>query len=195
MKQILENCLKEVKSCTKCSEICEAIGSYGKDIALDYITPKIPSEIVFVAESPPSNKGNFFYNKQATDTRFRNRLFKLINLAGLGTINSIDEFNSKGYYLADTINCRWNKNKNESKQPSPKELDTIISNCTFHLKNQLEILKPKSIVFIGKVAEKIKHSEELQSVINSKIVEMPFILTAPVKTEVLVEKLSELNEL
>lgn len=201
MKSTLQKCLKEVNACSKCMGICKAVGPYGKDIGLDYVTPKIPVEIFFVAESPPSNKGNFFYNEQATDTRFRKRLFKLINLAGLKPVNSIKEFNSRGYYLADTINCRWNKNKKEAKQPSPKQLNKIISNCLFYLRIQLEVLKPKSIVFMGKLAERVNNYEELQStiskleIINSRVIEMPFILTAPVKTEVLVEKLSALKEL
>jgi hypothetical protein len=201
MESTLQTFLYKVNSCSKCEGICEAIGPYGQDIGLNYVVPVIPVEIFFVAESPPSMKGNFFYNEKATDTCFRKRLFNLINLAGLKTVNSTKEFNSRGYYLTDTINCRWNKNKKAVKQPSQKQLDRITSNCINFLKIQLEALKPKSIVFMGKLAKKARRSKALMSVISeleiidTRIIEIPFILTAPVKTEVFVKKLSVLNNL
>lgn len=199
MEPALQKCLDEVNSCTKCAGICEAIGPYGQDIGLNYIDPVFPVEVLFVAESPPPVKDNFFYNEKATDTRFRERLFKLINLAGMKTANSIEEFNLRGYYLADTINCRWNKDKKKVKQPSQKQLDTFTSNCLNFMRIQLELLKPKSIVFMGKLAEEARNSKSLRTIVSElkisdkHIIEIPFIITAPVKTEIFVKKLSVLS--
>ena len=192
----------DVLGCNKCEGICNAIFPYGKEIGLSYLDPKIPAEVLFVAESPPGSPGsreNFFYNEESQDPRFRERLFKLIALAGLKPTSGVLEFNSRGYYLADAINCRWNKDREDVRQPSANQLEKIINNCSEHLFVQIQTLKPKAVVLLGKVAQKAGESPDILRVFRQlniaeqNIVRMPFILTAPVKTEDLVAKLKMLS--
>ena len=198
MHPALENCLAEVRNCERCAGICHAIGPYGTNIALNYIEPIVPTEVVFVAESPPDKKGNFFYEPAASDTRFRNRLFELIEKAGLKPVKTVCEFTARGYYLADAINCGWNKNEAAARQPTPKKMDEILGNCLGYLETQLRYLRPKSVVFMGKLSEKAVDSEFVSRILTElkipeeRIVKMPFITTAPVKTDSLVEKLKPL---
>jgi hypothetical protein len=189
----------DVVGCNKCEGISSAVFPYGREIGLSYVKPKLPAEVIFVAESPPGSRENFFYNEKSLDISFRERLFKLINLAGLKPVSSVAEFNTRGFYLADAINCRWNKNRTDEQQPSKKQLNIIINNCVEHLVNQIQALKPKAVVFLGKVAQKAGESQKVQEVLGHlnipkrNIVRMPFILTAPVETEDLVTKLKVLS--
>jgi hypothetical protein len=88
-----------------------------------------------IAESPPKPGNGFFYD-QSSESKFRDVLFDYINLSGLGFVNSIEEFSNKGYYLADVINCRWDKDK--QKQISNKAAGT----CAQYLAKQIGLFKP-----------------------------------------------------
>ena len=194
---------EKVRACDKCKGICEAIFPHGKDIGIDYAPLTPPIKIMFVAESPPGSADNFFYNSNAQDTRFRKRLFKLINESGLGSVHTLDDFNQHSFYLADAINCRWNKSEGSNgkklfKQPTSTALKVIAKNCLPYLTAQIDLLKPQSIVFMGEMAKNASHQGAVQAAINSlglrdsQLVRMPFILTAPVKTEVLVSSLKQI---
>jgi uracil-DNA glycosylase len=185
----------KVLTCTRCEGLSQAIYPFGKEIGLAYVRPRIPTEILFVAESPPGRQGSFFYDNRSPEPRFRNRLFQLITKSGLGPVRTIEEFNEKGYYLADVINCRWEK----SVSKNPNELVTIRQNCLGYLSDQIQILRPRGMVFMGAEARKALNTAEIGSLIRElnisreRIIEIPFILTAPVKTEDIVEKMRVLS--
>ena len=163
--------------------ICKGLDTKGglcvdtKEIGLDYMFPKcIPIKIFFIAESPPAPGKGFFYDESSLNTKFREKLFELINASGLGLVNNLSDFNQKGYYLADAINCRWDKNK--AKYLNKK----IFSNCSIFLKQQINLFKPISIVVMGKNAKTSLRLKNVSSAIQrlniqeTNIVEMTFPL-------------------
>lgn len=163
----------------------QAIYPFGKAIGLTYCEPKVPLRILFVAESPPAN--GFFYDQK--HNTFRNRLFFLINQADLHPkpLTTIKQFNERGYFLADAINCRWDKSG-----PAGK-LTTIRNNCSEHLKNLIIAMKPQAIVLMGRHARLSFRNLNYKPVSTKLVIEIPFILTAPVRTEVLVDELKRLK--
>jgi hypothetical protein len=108
-----ENIKRCVMECRLCNDFeTKGICITHKEIGLNYAYPKkAPITILFVAESPPAQGKGFFYDESHNNTIFRDTLFEYINLAGLGPVHGLQEFNNKGYYLADAINCRWDKSK------------------------------------------------------------------------------------
>ena len=106
-----KNIARSIQQCKKCQGISnDALRVANKEVGLSYLYPQnIPIRIMFIAESPPAPGKGFFYDSRSSNTSFRDKLFKLINEAGLGYVGTITEFNSKGYYLADAINCRYGK--------------------------------------------------------------------------------------
>lgn len=192
MRQSLIRLRSDIEQCNKCKGLSKsgAICRFGKAIGLTYNNaPKVPLKILFVAESPP--KKNFFYD-ETCDNAFRSKLFNLLKEADVASINNIEEFNERGYFLADAINCRWDKKKKPIGQ-----LTKIRQNCSEYFKRHLLALKPKSIVLIGKQAKLsyIYLKDIFPSIMNNvNVIEIPFILTAPVKKEIIVKKLKRLQK-
>jgi hypothetical protein len=191
MKSDINNKFKDyiresVENCTLCTGIDEsgALCIHSKKIGLQYNHPtQLPITILFLAESPPAPGKGFFYDETSQNTKFRDKLFYLINEADLGRVETLYDFNNRGYYLADTFNCRWDKS---IKRYIPKE---IIKNCSIFLVKQIKLFRPRFIVAMGGTA---KYSLKLESVLNvidsldikeSKIVEMSFPLTASKETD------------
>ncbi|MFC1680345.1 uracil-DNA glycosylase family protein [Pseudomonadota bacterium] len=170
--------LESINNCSLCEGQSEAIYPFGKAIGLSYVQPVPPVSILFLAESPPHR--GFFY--EDGESQFRRRLFDLINLSGLGTVESISDFNQHKFYMADAINCRWNKNIR-----SKRNVKKIVSNCAEHLSAQIDLLKPERILAMGKTAQ---DALELTATTHKPrlTVHAPFILTAPVSTSALVDK-------
>lgn len=193
----LVQCQNNVMNCFKCANISPAIGPVGRDIGLNYVVPTVPVEVLFIAESPPANNLNFFYNQIAANTRFRNRLFTLINLAGLKPVQNINQFNTRGYYLADAINCGWNKAIRP--QPTQRQKTLILGNCLAYLEAQLRCLQPKAVVMMGNVAKMAGNKPQISKALaelnipSERVIKIPFITTAPVTTKFLVDELSKLK--
>ena len=59
-------------------------------------------------------------------------------------LNAIDLDRNKNCYIANVVKCRPPENRN----PSPQEMDA----CFSFLQTQIHILKPKMILFMGKIA-------------------------------------------
>jgi len=109
-------------------------------------------------------------------------------------VHSLKDFSNKGYYLADAINCRWNKSKKKYLKKA------VFQNCAFHLAGQINLFKPKYIVAMGRIAQKIIRFNEPKTAINdlgisdTNIIEMSFILVASNETdEQRVGKLKAIN--
>lgn len=180
---------------------CRLCGDFGtkglcidqKEIGLKYTYPNtVPINILWVAESPPQPGNGFFYDQSVKVSRFRDALFDYINLSGLGPVYCIKDFNAKGYYLADVINCRWDKNKQSAVSKR------VANTCAKYLAEQINLFKPRFIVFMGDVAsgsmrnldvfEAIKQNQTLEG-----ILEMSFIMTTPKETkQERIEKLKKL---
>lgn len=173
--------LNKVNACNLCSAYTNVgIDILHKEIALQYIKKlKIPVKIMFIAESPPKFGNGFFYNENQS-SRFRDKIFRLINCSNLPKVKNIDEFNHKGYYLADSINCRWDKS-------FKKKLPIQVSkNCSIYLENQIRLIKPKYIVTLGNLANLSICLGNLKKIINNyriNIVNMSFPLTASNETD------------
>ena len=177
---------KAIQACKKCEglEDTGALCIDQKEIGLDYIYPrKTPINILFVAESPPRPGNGFFYDLRYTSHMFRNKLFKLINESGLGPVCTLDAFRDSGYYLADSLNCRWNK-------PKRNYLPVrIFQNCSLYLAQQIDLFKPKYIVAMGNKASNSLSYPLVEEAINKigmpddNIIEMSFILVAPNETD------------
>jgi len=175
-----------VHACKKCDGLddTDALCIDQKEIGLNYIYPrKTPINILFVAESPPKPGNGFFYDSQIANHRFRNRLFKLINESGLGHVNTLEDFTGKDYYLADALNCRWNKSRKNYLSVK------IFRNCSLYLAQQIELFKPKLIVAMGNKASislSYPHVEEAigrVKIPDANIIRMSFILVASNETD------------
>ncbi len=150
--------VKRVKACSQCDGIDKsgALCISEKEIGLGYMHPvEAPIRILFLAESPPRPGHGFFYDEKSQNTVFRRKIFELINLAGLGQVSDLRDFNGKGYYMADSINCRWDKNK------KPALSKKIFRNCSIYLEEQLRLLRPQWIVAMG---GKAKETLEFENV-------------------------------
>ncbi len=166
-----EQAAKIVKSVKAC-RLCDGIDKKGglciseKEIGLAYMHPvNSPIKIFFIAESPPKPGHGFFYDEKSLNTAFRRKIFELINLANLGQVSDLLDFNGKGYYLADSINCRWDKKK---KAALPKR---IFRNCSIYLEEQLRLLRPQWIVAMGGKAKETLAFENIESTIKEMKIE------------------------
>lgn len=178
----------QIKNGIMSCQLCSGFNAPGlcinyKEIGLSYsYTQNTPINILWVAESPPKPGNGFFYDLKYRDSKFRNALFDYINWAGLGPVDNLDEFNMKRYYLADAINCRWNK---EIQKVIPKK---IARTCAPHLAKQIELLKPRFIVFMGKIASETRKKREVKEAMDRNenmitFVDISFILTSPAQTK------------
>ena len=182
-KEALRNSVNE---CSLCEHLDNsgALSISEKEIGLNYIYPQeTPINIFFVAESPPRPGNGFFYDQASINTRFRDKLFKLLNRSCCGPIDNLEDFNNKGFYLADAINCRWDKSIKKNLPVG------VFSNCSKYLSRQIELFKPKYIVAMGNSAKKSLRFENVKNSINnldipqSHIVEISFILVASNQTD------------
>lgn len=189
-KETLRNSVNE---CSLCEHLDNsgALSIFDKEIGLNYIYPQeTPINIFFVAESPPRPGNGFFYDQTSINTRFRDKLFDLLNRSCCGPIDNLEDFNNKKFYLADAINCRWDNNIRRI----PKK---VLLNCSKYLSKQIELFKPKYIVAMGNSAKKLPRFENVQNSINnldihqSNIVEISFILVASNQTDL--ERIEKLN--
>jgi len=194
----VENIRTSVNKCSLCEHLNDsgALSISKKEIGLNYIYPQeTPINIFFIAESPPRPGNGFFYDPAAINTRFRDKLFDLLNRSCCGPIDNLEDFNNKGYYLADAINCRWDKS---IKRNLPNR---VFFNCSIYLSLQLELFKPKYIVAMGNSArnslrfENVQRSIEILDIPESNIVGISFILVASNETDAQrIEKLKPICE-
>jgi hypothetical protein len=181
-----------IKNAVYACSLCKGIDRTGalcindKNIGLSYTYyPKtVPIEILFIAESPPKPGNDFFYDESHIDVPFRNRLFKLINASGLGIIKALQDFERKGYYLADAINCRWNKQIEDYLSVK------VFKHCSAYLAQQIELFKPKFIVTMGNTASRSLSYPEVNEAIKKinipeeHIIRMSLVLVASNENDV-----------
>ena len=175
-----------IRECSICRNLTKAgaLSVEEKEVGLDYSFPnKVPIEILFIAESPPAPEKGFFYDQTSSNTIFRTKLFNLINRAGLGEVRTISDFNEKGFYLADSINCRWDKSLSSSLS------NQVFENCSVHLAKQIDLFQPRNIVAMGENSQTSLKYQPVQNALEKidldprRIIKMSFILVAPNETD------------
>lgn len=137
--------LKQISDSISACDLCKNYKLPGlcikqKETGLKYGYPKTEVKILLIAESPPVN--GFFYDTE-TENRLSKEVFKLLTLSGFGTINTLSDFDSAGFYLADSINCRWNKRESRNLPVS------VYKNCFIHLKRQIDYFNPLAVITLG----------------------------------------------
>ncbi|MFH1490810.1 MAG: uracil-DNA glycosylase family protein [Pseudomonadota bacterium] len=197
-KVLSKSICRRVLECSLCNGLdgTGALCISQKEIGLNYqYPPNVPIKILFVAESPPKPGNGFFYDESTGRHMFRQRLFTLINAAGLGTVNSLREFTSRGYYLADALNCRWDKTKKKSLSSK------IFKNCSRYLEEQIRLFRPCFIVAMGNKAKEAVNDRNVSKTIrelgipDKNIIRMSFILVARTETDQeRIEKLKKARE-
>lgn len=190
-KNEVRRILVKVNECKLCLNYANVgIDILHKEIALKYINKiKIPIKVMFIAESPPKYGNGFFYD-ESQNSRFRNKLFKLINSSNLPKVSNISDFNLNRYYLADSVNCRWDKSY-KTKLPNQ-----ILKNCSQYLENQINLLRPQCIVTLGNYANSSITIDNIRKIITNNeinIINMSFILTASNETDD--ERIKKLNSI
>jgi len=120
-----------------------------------------PTEILFIAESPPWNgKQRYFYNQDIDEKRTNLRKEVLEHLA----LNSLDEFKGKNFALIDAIKCRLNKSRKKS-----VPLKVIESCSARFLRREILALDPKVIFVLGNSAKQgLKQLPEFRDLKNHK---------------------------
>jgi uracil-DNA glycosylase len=191
MAAINEDSVRKIKETVHNCDLCKELDNTGglfidqKEIGLDYSYPKrFPIKILFVAESPPRPGNGFFYDDQNyPNHRFRNRLFSIINQADLGPVDSICKFTKKGYYLADAINCRWDKSLGRNLSRA------VFKACSEHLSQQIRLFQPIFIVAMGRNAQNSIQIEPVQDTIqdvkipSERIINISFPVVASNETD------------
>jgi hypothetical protein len=113
--------------------------------AYAYLKPKITN--LFIAEAPPPTEPRYFYNTDIPAGTLRRGLFKQLGIPDLAR-EGLEKF-CETNFLTDTIKCRLNK-----AQLGQVPIE-IINNCTTRfLREEIEHIKPKTIVLLGDTARR-----------------------------------------
>jgi uracil-DNA glycosylase len=148
----LKELIKKIESC----KLCESIvfnGSVNVSekpyIKYKVYEERIPNTIkcLFIAESPPGDVNTFFYYPY-TDNFLREILLKFLGI-NAGREEGLREFQRRGYFLIDAIECRVKKTSGGA---IPRE---VIEKCKPILSAKIELAKnrgAKKIVVLGSTA-------------------------------------------
>ena len=122
----LDELKNECEACRKC-ELCES----RNNIVFGYGNPN--ADIMLIGEAPGENE-------DLSSMPFVGRSGKLLD----EFLNSVGLDRNENVYIANTLKCRPPKNRD----PKPFEQDL----CIDWLKKQIEIVSPKIIVCVGRIA-------------------------------------------
>jgi len=148
----LKELIKKIESC----KLCESIvfnGSVNVSekpyIKYKVYEERIPNTIkcLFIAESPPGDVNTFFYYSY-TDNFLREILLKFLGI-NAGREEGLREFQRRGYFLIDAIECRVKKT---GKGTIPLE---VVETCKTILSAKIELAKnrgAKKMVVLGSTA-------------------------------------------
>jgi len=148
----LKELIKKIESC----KICESIVFNGSINVSEkpYIEYKVYEERVpnaikclFIAESPPGDVNTFFYYPY-TNNFLRETLLKFLGI-NAGGEEGLREFQRRGYFLIDAIECRVKKTGKGA------ILREVVEKCKPILSAKIELAKnrgTKKIVVLGSTA-------------------------------------------
>jgi uracil-DNA glycosylase len=114
------------------------------------VLPRSKPRTLFISEAPPGggNYGSFFWNETKSD-RLRDQLLKACYEAGRIKEQSLNSFASAGFYLMPTVPAassrldKWNVNPSAA---------LLVHSAKTHLALILRLVKPASVVLLGKSA-------------------------------------------
>lgn len=120
---------KDIKNCRACPQMC-GTPVHG---------PAIQADVMLVGQAPGPHEAKF--DKPFAYTSGKT-LFKWFE-----GIISEEDFRSK-IYIAATARCFPRKSGKGDRLPSKEEIE----NCSFHLRKEIEVLQPKLIIAVGRLA-------------------------------------------
>ena len=173
--------IASIHACIKCKSIKSnmKVVTQEKKIPSDYgIVPK-DIKIFFVAESPPTS-GRYFYHDGPPVSTFRIRLLRMLVEIGLLKNPDLQEFKNRGYYMADTVRCPFQKANNNATPPDP-----AVKNCRPFLIQEISLYKPKVICALGKTA--------LKAFLNTKHFRLSAYVGKLIEESSLRDEVSQLN--
>ena len=140
-RQSGENLASRIHACIKCEALTgvKRVRTDVKKIPLDYGEPYHSVQILFVAESPPSTSGKYFYrNTNVTNpSTLRAVLFRQLVASGLMSKPTFDDFRL-AFYLADVVKCPFvNVRSNRNSAPSRE----AIKNCNAFLIEEIKLMQ------------------------------------------------------
>ncbi len=136
MSNELSQLKESVSKCTACS-LCES----RTNVVFGVGVPD--AEVLFIGEAPGAEE-----DKQGLP--FVGRSGKLLDTL----LASIELYRDKNIYIANIIKCR----PPENRDPLPEEQKA----CFAHLSRQIELINPKIIVCVGRIAAKRFISEDFK---------------------------------
>jgi len=103
-------------------------------------------KVLFIAESPPKDKSKYFYfeDTEIKGSSLSAHLFRALKIDKKDKETALEDFISKKYFLMDAIDDPIFENgklKSKKKQ---------ISNNLEHINKEIDKLRPKKIIVIGK---------------------------------------------
>jgi len=127
-----------IDSCHRCAAVDKPFLLYE---AYRRWLPKEMRTLVIGESPPPSHKESFFYNLGAFDRlRLSTRFVFGWELDNGGLLEAVK---GSGIFFTASVKCR---------PPSRKELPVMRRNCLYVLREELELLKPKMVVAMGRYA-------------------------------------------
>jgi len=149
----LEELIGKIKSCDRCKNIVfNGFVNVGEKPYIKYgvYGGRVPDTIkcLFIAESPPGDERTFFYYPY-TGNFLRERLLGFLGIRAVGGEEGLREFQERGYFLVDAVECRVNK---VGKGTIPRE---VINNCLNFLSAKIELARTrgaKKVVVLGSTA-------------------------------------------
>lgn len=145
--------------CYSCGNDCS---SFTNRQDLPYFNNLDKVKTVVIAESPGSgvDKGcmgyvfgweNFGVNAKGVIKHYQNYFFDILNL------------NPEEVYITDAVKCYTHK----------KEYSKVFQNCSNYLNQELEILKPKTVIAISKQPHLLKFLRERKDSLDYELIILP----------------------
>ncbi|MCS7203730.1 MAG: hypothetical protein NZ809_04715 [Thermodesulfovibrio sp.] len=193
MKTISDK-LIELRNLINACQICHRANIEYKNFPFKTTLEWIPREtkILFLAQDPPANQ-NYFYSNP--ESRFTQKLLKLLVSSELLKENQLEDFVKEGYYLTDAAKCSCGDQKN-CKKFLIEEIDIIKPKiiCTLGLQALKSLLKRQKLTlkkFVGRGVP----SSILKNEFSSIYVFSCYFPTAMVKDEIKIRHFKILNGL
>lgn len=133
-----------VIKCQKCAIIEKPFAKYS---AYSKWLPQRVKTLAVGESPPPGQKNSFFYNLESFD-RLRLSLKLMVGELRAEDIQLLKTLFDRGVFITASIKCR---------PPSRKALPEMRKNCVWMLKKELNLLKPKRLVAMGRYAAESVH--------------------------------------
>jgi len=127
-----------------------------------------PADILFIGEAPGKSEDMLCEPFIGASGKLLDAL--LDEAVKLALVNNNINMTKVSYYVTNTLLCRpTNEIGGDNRQPLPEE----VAACAQNIMNIYNCVRPKIVVFVGKVAQKYYHKE---FTVNATILHPSFIL-------------------